>query len=72
MAREFFEGRLLDGALSWTYNGEIVPGYAINELGRLYRNGEVVGWVRRVSFDRDTLGFWVEYRSWRGSALDVG
>lgn len=67
-----FEGRFLDPALSWTYNGGSAPGYAINELGRLYRNGEPVGWALRVTFDREASGFWVEYRSWHGSALDMG
>ena len=47
-------------------------GYAVGHDGSLYRNGERVGEVMSVTFDRDARAFWGAYRSWRGSPLDTG
>lgn len=68
-----FKGRFLDGQLKLIYGNVYAEGgYAVDvRSGEIYRNGELVGWVRRLYFDRDVLGWWVEYLSWRGSALDV-
>jgi hypothetical protein len=73
--RTWFEGRFLDGRLTLllSAHGEIPPGYAVRlDDGRIFRNGEFVGYALSLSYDRDALGWWVAYRSWHGSALDMG
>lgn len=68
-----FEGRFLDGRLALLLSelADPGPGYAVNVItGRVWRNGEHVGDALRLSYDRDALGWWVDYRSWRGSPLD--
>lgn len=71
-SERYFTGRFLDPKLTWllTFSVEPGPGYAVGPDGRLWRNGEHVGRVLRVTFDRDALGHWVEYESWRGSPMD--
>ena len=69
----WFEGRFLDGQLRMLLSelAEPGPGYAVNTItGRIWRNGEYVGDALALSYDRNALGWWVEYRSWRGSPLD--
>lgn len=67
----YFEGRFLDGKLTWVYpQGTPGPGYAVGHDGVLWRNGERVGYVLKVEFNREALGHWVYYRSWRGSPMD--
>lgn len=58
--------RLLDGQLQIAlddpaFDPEAWPGYAIWK-GHLYRNGVFWGAVRRYWWDRNALGWWVEYR----------
>ncbi len=71
--RSRFEGRFLDGQLVLIFGNVHCPeaGYSVDvRSGELYRNGELVGWARSLAYDRDALGWWVEYVSWCGSSLD--
>ena len=65
-------GRMLDGALVFFYH-QFAPapdaGYAVGNDGRLFRNGEPVANVLTVSYDRDALGWWIEYETWPGTPL---
>ncbi len=75
LAPNHFEGRFLDGQLTLLLSerAEPGPGYAVNVItGRIWRNGEHVGDALKLSYDRDALGWWVDYVSWRGSPLDMG
>lgn len=59
-----FEGRFLDGQLVLIFGNVNAPeaGYSVDvRSGELYRNGHLVGWVRQIEFDRDALGWWVDY-----------
>lgn len=67
-----FTGRFLDPELTWLIDprAEPGPGYAVGPDGRLWRNGEHVGFVLAVTFNRDAGGHWVDYESWAGSPMD--
>ena len=71
----WIEGRFLDGQLDLllTRGVDPGPGYAVALWDqRIWRNGEYVGDAKRLSYDRDALGWWVEYVTWHGSPLDMG
>jgi hypothetical protein len=71
--KSWFSGRFLDGELTLVLSemADPGPGYAVNPItGRIWRNGEYVGDAYRLRYDRNALGWWVEYWSWRGSPLD--
>jgi hypothetical protein len=69
----YFDGRMLDGALTLVFSTGEIPdaGYAVTiPDGYLWRNGDRVANVRALTYDRDALGWWIEYTSWRGTPLD--
>jgi hypothetical protein len=71
--RSLISGRMLDGRLKLCFGRAHVPdaGYAVDldDHGRLYRNGELQGYARAIQFDRNALGFWVEYEAFDDTPL---
>ncbi len=65
-------GRFLDGEFVLVLRRGYVPktGYAVTLVDdRLWRNGDHVGYVERLSYDRDALGWWVDWQTWPGTPL---
>ena len=66
-----FEGKFLTPHLWWVLGGDPPnAGYAIGSNHRLYRNGQAVGSVRLLEWDREVGSWWVHYTARRGGPMD--
>lgn len=67
-------GRMLDGRPTIWFRRPPAddPGYSIDasDGGRLYRNGELVGYAEKIAYDRDVNGWWIHYEALPGRWLD--
>lgn len=71
--RTLVAGRMLDSKLKFCFGRAHIPqaGYTVDldDHGYLYRNGEHQGYARVITFDRETLGWWVEYEAFTDTPL---
>lgn len=69
--RQTRKGRMLDGALILFFRGPAPDaGYSVNMRdGYLYRNGEHQGYVLQLRYDREVLGWWIEYEAYADTRL---
>lgn len=67
-----FDGRFLTPHFWWVLSGPVPDaGYCIGAHHQLYHNGQKVGEVLKLEWDREVGSWWVHYRAQRGGPMDM-